>query len=375
LLHGFYSPSNEIYLWNGPGYPLLLSPFLAIGLSIKYCILLNSFFQYISVVFLYKTLRLYTGNKAALLFSIFWACYYIAFKEMTLLYTESLANMLVCLFLYHLSLTLSGFNKNWRHLILSGFLLAYLVLTKIIFGYVILALLVLMLFLFLAKRNENHKKAFLIVLLALLFNLPYLFYTWKLTGKAFYWGNSGGMSLYWASTPVEGEFGDWNDDHFTAYCGYDSNVECNAKLFALNHQTDYDSIYQFKGVARDEAFMKKGIANIKKYPTKYFKNCIANLSRLFFGIPSSYSFVRFQNILRIPPGAVVMIMCLFSITMIFFQWKRLPFVLLCSVFLLFLYLGASISVSAYQRQLTVAVPLIILVTGYLFSKTISVKSE
>ena len=375
LMHGFYSPVKEVYLWNGPGYPLILAPFLAIGLSVKFCILLNALFQYISVVFLYKTIRLFAGFKTALFFSFFWACYYIAFKEMTLLYTESLANMLMCLFLYYTSLCFSAGEKKWKYIILSGFLIACLTLTKIVFGYVLLVFLVLLAILYFINRNAGHKKAFYIVFLALIFNLPYLFYTWHLTGKVFYWANSGGMSLYWASSPVEGEFGDWNDDHFTAYCGYDTNIPCNAAFFAKNHQADYDSIYQFTGVARDEAFKQKGIDNIKKYPVKYFKNCIANVSRLFFGIPSSYSFVRFQNLLRIPPGAVVMVMLLFSIFMTMLNVKQLPFAILFYIILLALYMGASIAVSAYQRQLTVAVPLIILLTGYLFEKNISFKNR
>ncbi len=375
LIHGFYSPAKEVYLWNGPGYPLILAPLLAIGLSVKFCVLLNAFFQYISVVFLYKTLRLFTGYKTALFFSIFWACYYIAFKEMTLLYTETLANMLMCLFLYYAFLAFSAEEKKWKYIILSGFLIACLTLTKIIFGYVLLVFLVLLVILYFIKQNANHKKAFYIIFFALIFNLPYLFYTWHLTGKIFYWANSGGMSLYWASSPVEGEFGDWNDDHFTAYCGYDTNVPCNAKLFAQNHQVDYDSIYKFTGVARDEAFKQKGIENIKKYPVKYFKNCLANISRLFFGIPSSYSFVRFQNLLRIPPGAAVLMMFLFSLAMSLLNVKRLPFVIVFCIILLALYMGASIAVSAYQRQLTVAVPLIILLTGYLFEKNVFFKNH
>src|SRR5690349_1086566 len=30
LLHGFYSPHDRVFLWNGPGYPLLLAPFVGI---------------------------------------------------------------------------------------------------------------------------------------------------------------------------------------------------------------------------------------------------------------------------------------------------------------------------------------------------------
>lgn len=47
--------------------------------------------------------------------------------------------------------------------------------------------------------------------LALLICSPYLVYTYALTGKIFYWGNSGGLSLYWMSSPHPQEFGDWHN--------------------------------------------------------------------------------------------------------------------------------------------------------------------
>ena len=88
LLHGFYSPHNEVYLWNGPGYPLVLVPFLALGIPLIYATLLNAVFQYIAVVYLFKALQLFVGKKTAIIFSLFWACFYIAFKEMTWLFLD-----------------------------------------------------------------------------------------------------------------------------------------------------------------------------------------------------------------------------------------------------------------------------------------------
>ena len=38
---------------------------------------------------------------------------------------------------------------------------------------------------------------------------PYLFYTYHLTGKHFYWANSGGLGLYWMASPDPNDFGSW----------------------------------------------------------------------------------------------------------------------------------------------------------------------
>ncbi len=45
--------------------------------------------------------------------------------------------------------------------------------------------------------------------MALIWCVPYLLMTYSLTGKPFYWGSSGGLSLYWMSTPYDTEMGDW----------------------------------------------------------------------------------------------------------------------------------------------------------------------
>ena len=197
-------------------------------------------------------------------------------------------------------------------------------------------------------------------LIALIITLPYLMYTKSITGRNFYWGNSGGMSLYWMSTPVASEYGDWNDAKFRAYCDYDTTVPCNAPLFAKNHQADYDAIYQLDGVARDDAFKQKAIENITVHPLKYFQNILANTSRLFFAIPNSYQTLRSQNVFRIIPN--VFVFCGFIYCMIFSIRirKQLTPPLYLMLLMLFAYLGATLLVSAQQRQLYVVLPLIMI---------------
>lgn len=371
LLNGYYSPPGEVYLWNGPGYPIILMPFMVMKLPLICSALMNAFFQYLSVVYLFKALRILVKPNLAVFFSIVWGCFYIVFKEMCWLYTESLSNMLVSMFLFYALLAFSEDKKSRAHIWIAAFLLGYLTLTKIIFGYVLLVSIPTLTVLYLFRRISSIKRALLIVLAAMLFNLPYLAYTHHLTGKYFYWANSGGMSLYWASTPVKGEFGDWNDDFFKAYCGIDDVQPCNDSLFAANHKLDYDTIYRYQGIARDEAFRKAGIRNIMHYPLKYFKNCIANAGRFFFGIPYSYSFQRMQTLARIPPGAVAFLLLLFSIGMTMVNFRRIGFEIFFVAGFFALYFAASIAVSTNQRQLELAVPMIILWAAFFVDRCIS----
>jgi len=72
LLHGFYSPPPPaIDLWHAPGYPMLLSPFVAADAPLLLLRLLNACLLYFSVVLFYKLLLNLISEKKALLFSVY----------------------------------------------------------------------------------------------------------------------------------------------------------------------------------------------------------------------------------------------------------------------------------------------------------------
>ncbi len=361
LLNGYFSPKGKVDLWSGPGYPLFLTPFIKIGFDVNGLRLLNAILQYISIVLLFKTLKKWVNIKKAFWFSLFWGLYYIAYKEMLYVYTETLTSLLVILITFKITNA-----KKKLDYILIGVLLGYLALVKILFGYVILFCLIFYAIIFLIKKNVNYLKFTFVFIVAILTSLPYLIYTYNLTGKVFYWGNSGGMSLYWMSTPVETEYGDWNDSTFSAYCNYDTTMPCNAPYFAKNHQADYDSIYKFTGVERDEAFKQKAFENIKLNPLKYFKNILANAGRLFYGIPNSYNFIRFQHLWRIIPNSFVFCIFLISIILGIQKFNKIHIVFYFLLTFLFAYLGLTLLVSAQQRQLYVVLPIIILWFAWIF---------
>ena len=58
LTHGYYwHPGDRIGLGNGPGYPILLMPFLALNAPLICMKLINAVLQYVSVIFLFKSLK------------------------------------------------------------------------------------------------------------------------------------------------------------------------------------------------------------------------------------------------------------------------------------------------------------------------------
>src|SRR4030042_3798868 len=57
LTKGFYAPTDTRLLWNGPGYPLLLSPFVIFKVPWIYAKMLNPAFIFLAVCFFYTTIR------------------------------------------------------------------------------------------------------------------------------------------------------------------------------------------------------------------------------------------------------------------------------------------------------------------------------
>jgi len=375
ILMGFYSPpAPNINLWNGPGYPLFLVPFVWLEMPLVVIKLANAFLQYFSIVLLFQAINKYTSRVYALVFSFGWALYYISYQELPLLLTEPLTSFLSSLIVFFIAQTATSEKSKIKYLIFTGLAIGCLVLTKIIFGYVVLVLMICYgLFFLVRKDREEGKKGLLVLVVALLLNVPYLIYTYNLTGKIFYWGNSGGSSLYWMSTPIEGEFGDWNNASFTANCGHDPKIPCNSSLIAENHQKDMDYVSRFPVIDQDDVLKKIAFDNIKNHPVKYLRNCVSNVSRIFFGIPASYFYQREQTVWRLLPNSIILSLLIFVsiITAVNFKIIKLQLILVISLTVLYLFLSTLLS--AYPRQLYVAIPFLFFWASSIIDKTVIFK--
>ncbi len=175
LSNGYYSPLDQVYLWNGPGYPIVLLPFLMLGLPWMTAKLLNCLFLFMAIIYFYHTLRFYLQERSAILFAYILGLYYPLWRYIHMLLTEQLALFLVCGFLFHFCKLHKNKKINWIHILSASFYIGFLALTKIFFGYVILIGVVISLVLYIVIKSSLLKKTFLVYLLALLFCLPYLF--------------------------------------------------------------------------------------------------------------------------------------------------------------------------------------------------------
>ncbi len=196
LTQGFYSPPPPaIDLGNGPGYSLLLAPFVALNLPLIFLKLLNAIFYYLSTVFLFKSLQQIVSFRFAIILSLVWALYPIFYEYMTNILPEIFAASLIPLLLFTTikAFKIDNSNKVRKYIFFAGFTFGYLALTKPIFGYVLMFMIAgILLLLIINRRNINYKKSFGILIIALLTTIPYLTYTYHLSGKIFYWSSFGG---------------------------------------------------------------------------------------------------------------------------------------------------------------------------------------
>lgn len=257
--------------------------------------------------------------------------------------------------------------NSWFHLLAASVYLGYLALTKVFFGYVILAGLLSFLVFFIWRRTAREKKTIYVYLMALILCIPYLFYTYSLTGKVFYWGTSGGLSLYWMSTSYNtNEYGSWFPP---------KKVKEIPEL--TPHRDFYDKISNFSEVARDDAFKKQAIENITRYPLKYLVNWVANIGRLLFSYPFSFTSQKLSTYFYIVPNMFIVVLFILSVYPAILRRRFIPYEIYALLLFNFIAFGGTSLLSAYDRQFRPLVPVLFLWLSFVYVRIlkIEVRSE
>jgi len=278
---------QDIRLWWGPGYPLVLIPFIVFRLPWIAAKCVNAIFLFGAIIYVYGLTRRYLARNTALLTTLSLGLYPPFLREVHHLVSENLVFLLVCGFMFHFCAVYNSPRLRRLHLAVASLYLAYLALTKVFFGYVIAVAAILCLGALLWRRAPELRSALAIFLVALIWCVPYLWYTHSLTGRIFYWGTSGGLSLYCMSTPYPNELGSW----FSA-----QDVKENPEL--APHREFFAKLEGLSDVEHDDALKKQAIYNIIHHPAKYAQNWVANVGRLLFSYPHSFTPQRLRESLN-----------------------------------------------------------------------------
>ncbi len=373
LLQGFYSPAYPyIDLTNGPGYPILLMPFILFKSPLIFITLFNAFLYYLSVVFLFKAVHVLTSSfKISCMVTLYWGLNILAYQEMSSILTECLTLFLIAIFSYQIIQIYSSAAISYKKLCLAGFTFGFLILTKVIFAYVLLILFVLAGIWYVSEKQSKKILKFVYILsFSFLTITPYIIYTYSLTGRIFYLSSEGGKVLYWMTSLDAQEYGDWNNNTFTANC---FGTFCNADLIAPNHAADIHRINQCNSVLEADAVFKSiAIEHIKSNPIKYIKNWFSNIGRLLFGFPASYYFQNPTTLIRIYINSFLMLSLVYAFIAALWNWKKIPIEIKILAGFSMFYLALSSLFSAYPRQFNVMIPALLIWIAYIIKNTVKI---
>ena len=361
LLDGHYSPPGVVFIWNGPGYPLFLAPLEALGLPWSIGRYLNAVLLVGAVAYFRNTVRLFAGARWAALAGLLLGLFPPLLWHLHLLYSETLTAFLITGFAYHYLQAV--WRAGNRHLVVAGVFLGALALTKIVFGTALLVWGALALGGFAITRSRALGRTAVVAALAFALCTPYLAYTYQLTGRTLYWGSAMGMSLYFMSSPHPGELGDW----------YHQGHVRKVSALRRNHMAVLERIGRFAEVPKDSpigelhylctdeadaAFRQIALDNIRAHPGKYFKNWLANLSRMFFDTPFSYENVWPHRPDVFAVNGLVLLLFLWSLVAAIRDRRRLDAGMLMVLLLGLIALGGNSLISTVGRYSAPVMPLL-----------------
>lgn len=395
LLNGFYSPpAPDISLHYGPGYPLILAPFVAFNAPHILIKLVNPVFYFLSIIFLHKTLILVVNKKLAVIGSLFWALYYEAYYFMHRMHSEIFVAFLIVLLVYTTTIAFRNLKQPYKdkNIYFAGFLFGFIALTKVIFGYVILVILTgTIFFRIINKDNQRYKRAFAIAFIALITTAPYLAYTYKITNRLFYWGTTGGNNLYWLTNPSNNEYGMWLPDPDILDTTINKPSKTDLKNLGqlgtldpfvfipgaqdsvnLKHQEDFKEIKRYTGLERDDILKKMAIRNIKEHPIIFAKNCFCNIGRIIFNYPNAYMLQKPTNLVHFFANGIIVVFLIFCTIIFMINWNKTLFQIRFLFLISIIYLGGSVLGSAENRMFTIIVPFFIHFIAYTIQNSLHI---
>src|SRR5262249_2467752 len=126
----------------------------------------------------------------------------------------------------------------------------------------------------------------------------------------------------------------------------------------------FEELAKLDPIARDAALQAAAIENIRSKPLKYLQNVIANVSRLWFSFPYSFTQQKVTTLFYLIPNSFLLVSLIFCIPILVIQWRKLaPETLLFSLFAITAF-GLHALLSAYARMLTPIVPILLWLVFY-----------
>jgi 4-amino-4-deoxy-L-arabinose transferase-like glycosyltransferase len=296
LTHGFFTQGSDsvtaAYLWHPPLLPLLLVPMVALHLPLTVTrILVSPLLMFLALAVFHRMVRWRLSDRSALLATYALAAYLPFFPGLRAVFVEPVAALCFTLAVFFL---LRAYYGGRRDHVWAGLAFGLVALSRAEYGYVLLAALLLSAgWLLLSRRSICARRSTVACVVGLLVCLPWLAYTYSVTGKPFYWGDSGGLSLYWMTAP--GTVGDvFQPNQALAMPGLAAERPVFLEWGRL------------KPLKRDGYLTHVALQNIRHHPAHYLSNVVNNVDRLIFNSPYSFTNEKASSMLYAVPNALLL---------------------------------------------------------------------
>lgn len=298
LTHGAYAVQDPIdptsFLWRGPGLPLLIAPFVAIGGPIELLRVLVVSLVPLGIVMLWRALlRSGVSPRLALLGAVLVALYLPLLRNVGRVMSEPVA--FLCSSLAVLLLIRAYQRHSTRDALLAGAAIGFLALTRLEFLYVIPVWALLVGGWWVVRRT--HRAAAIAGVVAMIVIVPWFGYAWTESGRPFYVSNAGGLSLYWMASPYPGDLGDpWTP----------GEVQTRPEL--ARHRPFFRAIQGRPPVAQDDALRAQARIWMRHDPRKFAGNVVNNVGRMFFAMPFSFERQSVSTLIFELPAVVLLLL-------------------------------------------------------------------
>lgn len=366
LTQGAYATPEKPDIVNGPGYPLVLAPFVHLKAPYLAMRLLNALFMALAAWFSFRAVLPYAGKRWALAVTLVTVLHPSIIRTAPYMMTEPLS--LACIAGFGWAFTSVLWSPQWRFgaTLAAAFAFGYLTMTRVFFGNVLMAMLVVVIALlpFWHAQRRMLWRALTVLSLAFALCIPWLAYTKSKTGDLLCWSTNGGELLYWATSTHPGENGHWFSEE---------DAQNKPELVANGHRDFYQAHYYLPVEQREDALKKKAFENIRANPVGVFKNWLANWGRLLFGVPRSYQHEELLMLVLIAVNGPIILAVLLALYFGLRHLRATPpeFGLMAAMILI--YLGGTSLLPGLPRYTIVIWPWISIAVADILSRHLKLK--
>ncbi len=351
LVKGFIVPDDNPDFVNGPGYPVVLYPFVKLGIPLCWARILNAFLIGLAAAFLFRTVRTWAGDGWARLATAWMVLHPDTWINAKDLVTESLTYFLVCVLAWSWLRTLTAKEGVARWVVLTSVALTWLVMTRVMFGHVITVLLLISLAAWAVWKGMRPVwgRTAAVVGLAFLLCQPYLFHTKAKTGSWYRWSTNSGELLYWLTAQHPDGNGHW----------YNYDEAQNLPQLAPYHGEFIARVIKLPVLEREAEFTRVGLENLRTAPRgRLFYNWVCNACRFFIGLPTAFKNEGLTTVLIVCFHVPFLLLMAAAFWFALRRPFQVPQPLLILALFACIYMGGSTLATARSRYFAVITPML-----------------